>query len=317
MRRLLAKHRTEMVYAGHASQSINELRLLPRSHARQTVELAHIVVTPPATVYRHIDVFGNEVAWFQLDEAHDRLIVESHALVNVAGSGLTDDAIPRQRLDDPHLVDQFAEFLLPSPLVEWGDGVRTLAAAAGPLDDAAVDVWLRAAERMVNECIVYRQGVTGVDTAVEEVVRAGHGVCQDMAHLFIAICRNRGVPARYISGWMHAPGRDEPSESHAWCEAWVPGRGWCEFDPTHPDPDLSQYIRVAVGRDYTDVPPFRGTYVGDPTAEMIVTVEIDERPSDEGAVGVLPAARRATGVGRGGGEQTLGQAVSGGRSPGR
>ena len=119
-----------------------------------------------------------------------------------------------------------------------------------------------------------------------------------MAHLFIALCRRQGVPARYISGWMHQAGRDEPSESHAWCEAWVPGVGWIEFDPTHPEPDLSHYIRVAVGRDYTDVPPFRGTYVGDPTKEMIISVEIDERPADEGAVGVLPAARRATRDGR-------------------
>lgn len=312
MRRLLAKHRTEMVYAGRATQSINELRLLPRSHARQTVELAHIVVTPPVTVYRHMDVFGNEVAWFQVDVPHDRLIVESHALVTVAASGLTDDAIPRQGLDDPHLIDQFAEFLLPSPLVQWGEGVIGLAADAGVDGRADIGRWLHGLEQLVNERVIYRQGVTDVDTAVEEVVRAGHGVCQDMAHLFIALCRLRGVPARYISGWMHAPGRDEPSESHAWCEAWVPGTGWAEFDPTHPDPDPSQYIRVAVGRDYSDVAPFRGTYVGDPTEKMIVTVEIDERPPDEGAVGVLPAARRATENGRGDGRQALGRAASGG-----
>ena len=312
MRRLLAKHRTEMVYAGHATQSVNELRLLPRSHARQTVELAHIVVTPPTTGYRHLDVFGNEVAWFQVDARHDRLIVESHALVTVAASGLTDDAIPRQGLDDPRLIDQFAEFLLPSPLVAWGVRVEEFARDGALGAPADVEAWLRAVERAVNDRIAYRQGVTDVDTLVEQVVQAGHGVCQDMAHLFIALCRRHGVPARYISGWMHQAGRDEPSESHAWCEAWVPGVGWIEFDPTHPEPDLSHYIRVAVGRDYTDVPPFRGTYVGDPTEEMIVSVEIDERPADEGAVGVLPAARRATQDGRDDGLQRVSRFASGG-----
>ena len=100
MRRLLAKHRTEMVYAGHATQSINELRLLPRSHARQTVELAHIVVTPPTTVYRHMDVFGNEVAWFQLEARHDRLIVESHALVTVA-AGMVHESLSWERTTSP------------------------------------------------------------------------------------------------------------------------------------------------------------------------------------------------------------------------
>lgn len=254
MRRLLAKHRTEMVYSGKARESVNELRLLPRSTVRQTVELAHIVVTPPTPVFRHIDVYGNEVAWLQVEEPHERLIVEAHALVMVSGTGLSDGAIPRLPLDDPRLVDQFADFLLPSRLVEWSEVVEAFAERLelGAPDD--VDCWLRCLERAVNDSIAYRQGVTDVDTPVEQVVRAGHGVCQDMAHLFIALCRRQGVPARYISGWMHQAGRDEPSESHAWCEAWIPGIGWTEFDPTHPDPDLSQYIRVAVGRDYADVP---------------------------------------------------------------
>lgn len=293
MRRLLAKHKTEMVYAGKARESVNELRLLPRSTARQTVELAHIVVTPPVPVYRHLDVYGNEVAWLQVEEPHDRLIVEAHALVMVSGTGLSDDAIPRLPLDDARLVDQFADFLLPSRLVEWSEAVDAFAERLelGAPDD--VDFWLRNLECSVNDSIAYRQGVTDVDTPVDQVVRAGHGVCQDMAHLFIALCRRQGVPARYISGWMHQAGRDEPSESHAWCEAWIPGSGWTEFDPTHPDPDLSQYIRVAVGRDYADVPPFRGTYVGDPTEQMNVSVEIEERPHDEVALGLLPATWRA------------------------
>jgi transglutaminase-like putative cysteine protease len=294
MRRLLVKHKTEMVYAGKARESVNELRLLPRSTARQTVELSHIVVTPPVPVYRHFDVFGNEVAWFQVEEPHEGLVVEAHALVMVSAIGLSDDAIPRHALDDPRLIDQFADFLLPSTLVEWTEAVGGFADRLGLGTPGEVGMWLRHLERAVNANISYRQGVTGVDTSVEQVVRAGHGVCQDMAHLFIALCRRQGVPARYISGWMHQAVRgDEPSESHAWCEAWVPGLGWVEFDPTHPEPDLSHYIRVAVGRDYADVPPFRGTYVGDPTEQMIVGVEIEERPSDEGALGILPATRRA------------------------
>jgi transglutaminase-like putative cysteine protease len=311
MRRLLAKHRTEMVYAGQARESVNELRLLPRSHARQTVELAHIVVAPATSVYRHVDAFANEVAWFQLDVPHERLVVESHALVTVAASGLTDDAIPRQTLDDPRLIDQFAEFLLPSTIATWSEAVDGFARRAqlGAAED--VEVWLRRVERAVNDNIVYRQGVTDVNTSVEQVVRAGEGVCQDMAHLFIAICRRQGVPSRYISGWMHQAGRDEPSESHAWCEAWVPGIGWVEFDPTHPGPDLSHYIRVAVGRDYADVPPFRGTYVGDPTEKMIVSVEIEERPADETALGILPSPRRATSDARTDGLQKVVRSISG------
>ena len=286
-----------MVYAGRARESVNQLRLLPRSDARQTVEAAHIEVTPATSVYRHRDVFGNEVAWFQLDEPHERLIVESQATVTVAVSRRPDPPPPGRPLDDPGLIDELAEFLLPSSIVRWGDLVKGFAhrRRLGPPEGVAG--WLGGLELAVNAGIAYRKGVTDVDTSVEHVVRTGQGVCQDMAHLFIALCRRQGVPARYISGWMHQAGRDEPSESHAWCEAWIPGVGWVEFDPTHPEPDLSHYIRVAVGRDYADVPPFRGTYVGDPTERMIVTVEIEERPLDEAHRDRLPS---------------VGQSVSGG-----
>ena len=232
--------------------------------------------------------------------------------MTVAASGLTDDAIPRVSLDDPRLIDQFAEFLLPSSIVDVGRDRRRVRPPGAARRPGRRRGWLRGLERAVNDNIVYRQGVTDVDTSVEHVVRTGQGVCQDMAHLFIALCRRQGVPARYISGWMHQAGRDEPSESHAWCEAWVPGVGWVEFDPTHPEPDLSHYIRVAVGRDYADVPPFRGTYVGDPTERMIVRSRSRSGPSDETALGMLPAPRRAAGDGRTDGLQKVGRSVSGG-----
>ena len=96
--------------------------------------------------------------------------------------------------------------------------------------------------------------MTEVDTPVEEVVRVGRGVCQDMAHLMIAIARRRGVAARYVSGWLNLPGLDVPGESHAWVELAIPGMEWVEFDPTHPEPAHEHYIRLALGRDYADAP---------------------------------------------------------------
>ena len=107
----------------------------------------------------------------------------------------------------------------------------------------------------------------------------GRGVCQDMAHLMIAVARRRGVAARYVSGWLNLPGRDDPGESHAWVELAVPGVGWVEFDPTHPDPDQEHYVRLAVGRDYADVPPLRGSYLGPITESMTVTTYSPRSPT--------------------------------------
>jgi transglutaminase-like putative cysteine protease len=100
-----------------------------------------------------------------------------------------------------------------------------------------------------------------------------------MTHLMIAICRRRGVAARYVSGWLHQPGAEGPGESHAWAEVAVPGIGWLELDPTHPAPARERYVALALGRDYADVAPLRGSYLGSATEAMLVTVQVRELPS--------------------------------------
>jgi transglutaminase-like putative cysteine protease len=279
--KLRVKHRTEMRYAGDAHDSINEVRLSPPSNARQSVRVAQITVHPHAAIHRHIDAFGNEVAWFQVVEPHDTLIVEAEAVVTVTPHPPHPQHVPWHTLDVPTVRDEVGEYLDPSPLVRWPAQVDEFAQdlQLGTID--SIPGWLRATEMGVNRAITYMPGSTDVDTTVEHILKVRSGVCQDMAHLFLALCRRRGIPARYVSGWLYEPGRDRPGESHAWCEAWIPGVGWMEFDPTHPDPDLDRYVRIGVGRDYTDVPPLRGSYLGSPTESMVVTVQIAEESGED------------------------------------
>ena len=276
MLKLRVKHRTEMRYAGEAHDSINEVRLSPRSNGRQQVELSAITVEPSASIHRHHDAFGNEVAWFQVTDPHRSLVVESDVLVAVTPHPPHPDDVPWSALDDPPIRTELGEYLDQSPLVDWPEAVHQFADSLNLDEIHDIVAWVRATEIGVNQAITYVPGVTDVDTTVEHVLQVRSGVCQDMAHLFLALCRRRGVPARYVSGWLYEPGRDTPSESHAWCEAWIPGVGWMEFDPTHPEPELNRYVRIGVGRDYTDVPPFRGSYVGAATERMVVTVEMSE-----------------------------------------
>ncbi len=278
MPRLHAKHRTEIRYAGAVGESVNEVRLTPSGNGRQSVEWSHVRSEPAAEMLSHRDSFGNLVHWFQLTDPHELLVVESEAIVvtrpaapRAAGSGgrMADTA-------DPRYADEHAEFLAGSRHVRWVDPVGTFADAL-PLDEpGGALAWAQSLEAGVNGAITYTPGVTQVDTPVEEVVRAGHGVCQDMAHLMIAVARRRGVAARYVSGWLHLAGHDGPGESHAWVELAIPGLGWVEFDPTHPEPALGDYVRLAAGRDYGDVPPLKGSYLGPPTEKMAVTVEVRE-----------------------------------------
>jgi transglutaminase-like putative cysteine protease len=281
MPRLHAKHRTEIRYAGSVGESVNEIRLTPSGNGRQTVEWSHVRTEPAAELLSHTDAFGNHVQWFQLTEPHERLVVESEAIVltrpsvpraDGAGQGLAGAA-------DPDYNDRYAEFLAGSRHVRWVDPVGEFADELELDESGSALTWARTLEAEVNRAIVYTTGVTEVDTPVEEVVRVGRGVCQDMAHLMIAIARRRGVAARYVSGWLHLPGLEGPGESHAWVEMAIPGLGWVEFDPTHPEPAHEHYVRLAAGRDYADVPPLRGSYLGPPTKGMAVTVEVREVPA--------------------------------------
>jgi transglutaminase-like putative cysteine protease len=259
---------------------VNEARLVPQSSGRQLVEEARLRVHPDVEVSGHRDAFGNEVRWFQVADPHERLIVEAEAVVVI------EPAPPLPPAADPDgqwaalatdgYLDPLAEYLSPSSLVRWPQEVTELAGSLDLPRAGGVTGWLEALERSVHEALVYEQGVTRFDTPVAEVARARRGVCQDFAHLTVAICRHSGVAARYVSGWLFRPDGREPGESHAWMEAYVPGLGWIERDPTHPGNPDERYIRLAVGRDYADVAPLRGTYVGAPTERMTVEVEVEE-----------------------------------------
>src|SRR5262249_37488468 len=106
---------------------------------------------------------------------------------------------------------------------------------------------------------------------IDDVLRHGKGVCQDFTHLMIAVLRTFGVPARYVSGYIHRP--DKESQSHAWCEAWLPGLGWVGIDPTNDALVGEAVVKVAIGRDFTDVPPNKGVYRGKATESIKVRVE--------------------------------------------
>lgn len=277
MPRLHAKHRTEIAYAGLAGESVNEMHLTPLDDAHQRVEWASITVHPAAELRSHTDSFGNTVHWFHLPEPHEVLIVEAEAVVQTRPQV---PAPPGDRgtsgLTDPAYRDGWAEFLVPSAHVRWPRPVTALLRAMALPGGESVQGWLEALEGEVNRMIVYTPGATVVDTPIEEVVRDRRGVCQDMAHLMIALCRSAGIAARYVSGWLHLPGHEGPAESHAWVEAAVPGIGWREFDPTHPRPAWEHYVRVALGRDYADVAPLRGSYAGPPTDSLRVSVAMRE-----------------------------------------
>ena len=259
-------HSTRYRYTGPIAEMVMEVRLQPMDGNGQKcldfkLELSHGIKPR-----KYVDGYGNHVHYFNLVRPHSGLSVVSHSTVE---TGLPPDGDPGEEL-----VQDFLRFRSP---VKDVDGVRELA-RRHPIEDPsspeAVEKALDGLTTTISREFTYDTSVTNVYSVVDDVLALRAGVCQDFAHLFIAAAREMGIPARYVSGYIHLPkvGDKATTASHAWAEAWVAGRGWVGFDATHPVRTTPHHVRLAVGRDYTDAAPTRGVYVGSAGSSMAISV---------------------------------------------
>lgn len=245
--------------------------------AQRCLEFA--LSTEPATAPRdYADFYGNTVHYFEIVPAHPALAVEAWSAVETIP--LADRPIPPlvtaaelERADERALQ---AEFAASSPLVELDDAFAREAGLA--LGNVRHDVWsdVRRLGSYVFRTFAYRPNSTAVNTPARDALALRRGVCQDFAHVHLGLCRSLGMPARYVSGYFFNPTRkpDEAEASHAWIEVWLPGYGWAAYDPTHDRMADDRYVKVAVGRDYADICPVKGTYRGGTTRGLEVNVTV-------------------------------------------
>jgi transglutaminase-like putative cysteine protease len=258
-------HSTRYRYSGPIAETVMEVRLRPMDGNGQrcldfNLELSHGV--KPRS---YVDGFGNHVHYFNL--------VRPHAGMSVVSRSTVETGLSREEDPGEELVQDFLRFRSP---VKDVAGVREMAlrhAIQDPTSPASVEQALDELTIAISRDFTYDRTATNVYSAVDDVLTLRAGVCQDFAHLFIAVARDMGVPARYVSGYIHSPGERTAAASHAWAEAWVPGRGWIGFDATHPIRTTPHHVRLAVGRDYTDAAPTRGVYVGSATGAMAISVK--------------------------------------------
>jgi len=300
-------HRTNYSYGSPVHESFNEIRLQPVSDGTQTCLGFDLVISPPTTVITYRDYYGNAVHDFGVPYLHDHLTIDATSDVitfAAAEEPLTgprdseQDTSPRlvSLVTDAVLADEYAEYLGSSAYVTLDPAVEELArslVAMAP-NTAAYAFMLRIGE-YIHRRFTYQVGVTTVQSRVAEVIAGGKGVCQDFAHLFIAVCRGVGVPARYVSGYLGDV--TESEASHAWAEAYIPPYGWVSIDPTVGGPCTGRHVKVGVGRDYADVAILRGTYRGGAEAALTVRVSgttLNDTQGLAGARGLGTVAGRGT-----------------------
>ena len=275
---LSVHHVTTFEYEGTVRDSVNEVRLRPRTDALQSTVDFRLITEPASEPRSFQDCFGNVVHTFDIPEPHNRLVITASSRVITQPLDLPENLV----LPDPYrplrLEDagDLIDFLQPTPRADFA---RSIAEFAREMRDTGPsDLLAPLVERIANtlhERLDYVPGATDVGTVAGAALDARRGVCQDYTHIMLATLRVLGIPARYTSGYFHPEGPvGEVGEgaSHAWVEAWFASRGWVGVDPTNDALVDERYIRVAYGRDYGDVSPVRGSYRGAETSAMDVGV---------------------------------------------
>jgi transglutaminase-like putative cysteine protease len=270
---LSIQHKTELTYAQRISESVMELRLMPRSDVHQTLRQFHVSVGPDARVSSHVDWQGNRVHQFSVVAFHEQVVIVSNATVDTHPLDIDPRGVD-DPLTGPSQSHRLYDFLCFQGPIQRDPRVLQLAERIrlGQCS-RAIDAVLLVASR-ARDALTYQKGVTNALTTVTEALDQQAGVCQDFAHLGIALLRLAGIPSRYVSGYLYRSDLPEV-ETHAWCEAYLPSVGWIGLDPTHGELVGDRHIAIAVGRSYADVPPNRGVYRGESEERIAVAVAID------------------------------------------
>ncbi len=295
MNRYHLVHTTEFLYDGPVSESYNEVRLRPMQDERQSCLSFRLTTNPGSRGTAYRDSHGNWVHQFNVLREHRHLKVEAESVV------LTHET-PEPPYDPTTLADfdaiaatlneEYFDFVAPTAYVPHLAELREFIDAAEKQCDGTMAGFARAASDAIHSSFRYVKGATHVHSSIEDSLSIGAGVCQDFAHVLLGVARMRGIPGRYVSGYL-VPGSavspDVKQESvigghasHAWTEVLMPNGNWLGLDPTFGKPVGLRHLRVACGRDYGDVAPVRGVYKGHAGQRLCVDVRVRPVLDDAG-----------------------------------
>ena len=266
------RHTTRLDYTNEVTDGVMDVRLGPLSDDHQRWVAFQLHATPNAAVGSYVDGFGNAANLITVRRAHKFLEVESRGEIETL---LSDPFMVPLRAPRELTAVERVDYLAPSPLVPADERLPLMAADVAMLEPFDA---VRGLMQVVHSTLAYEQQVTDVTSDVRAVLDAGSGVCQDFTHVLIGLCRALAIPARYVSGYLVSGRGIGENASHAWVEAYTPSHGWRGFDPTNDLVASDQHVKMAIGRDYGDVPPTRGAYRG--AAEERLSVGVAVLPVD-------------------------------------
>lgn len=273
------RHELEFRYDAPVRGSVMTLFLHPVRDRRQQLRSFSIETDPGGAIFGFRGPFGNRGHFFDRPGTHRALRVVARSSVEVSPPepiSIHPEARSREALASSIRTPELWLMLEPSRFVQpssaaLGQFVSEHGIERG--DDVVESI--RALLSSLYEAFEFAPGTTRADSPIEHILETGRGVCQDYVHVMISVLRGWGVPARYVSGYLGPDGDlASTNESHAWVECWLPGLGWCGFDPANNCDCDERHVRAAVGRDYADVPPVRGVFRGAAHSAISTRVEM-------------------------------------------
>jgi transglutaminase-like putative cysteine protease len=274
-------HITRFRYSTPITESIMEVRIQPRSEGIQRCLDFRLHTHPRSVILNYRGELGNRVHHFDVPNHHSQLTITAHAFVEVMAPPPLPEALSPgawQELDEMTASDEYWDMLMPSHFARPGELLYKLVRELDLQRREDPLTVLRRVNTAIREKFEYSTKNTVVDSPIDVALRERRGVCQDFAHIMIALVRELKIPCRYVSGYLYHQSsvrdRSADAATHAWVEALLPGLGWVGFDPTNNSIAGERHIRVAIGRDYADVPPTRGVFRGKAESELAVAVKV-------------------------------------------
>jgi transglutaminase-like putative cysteine protease len=269
-------HTTNLTYNDAISESVMELRMTPRQEQDQRRLSFNLAIGPATVPSGYFDWLGNTVTAFTINDFHDRIKIVATSVVETERTAGVDprelpDTWPIQLAAADYPLYDFLQFDAP---IDNAPGLAQLVEQLYAFDGIKLGELGMRMMTLINNKFTYRPGVTTAASPICETLDHGWGVCQDFTHLMIGIARSMNIPARYVSGLLHPQAERFRgyTQTHAWVELYFPSSGWIGFDPTNVCGIGENYVKVAFGRDYRDVPPNKGIYRGNATESIEATV---------------------------------------------
>ncbi len=269
------QHITKYLYDRPVQESVNEVKIFPYQCQQQETLQFELNVTGQPLIDTFQDYWGNKTGVFNLLSAHKELVIESRVVVRVIPVGAGDDCAEQWEKLDGELETQIQllELAAARPVAKQHEVNRI---AEKVRHDKSVAATLERCNDYIYKNFDYIKGITTIETTVDQILEHRAGVCQDFAHLMLQVLRTLRVPSRYVSGYVcpNKTGMRGEGATHAWVEAWLPGRGWTGIDPTNNIWVGDKHVKLAVGRDFADCSPVKGTFKGPARQQLSVYVSI-------------------------------------------